>query len=104
VRSGWRATGCAGPRRAAPLLPRRPIAPPPALQVAEVAASPAAEVCWYFPNSREQYRIAGTLTIVDEQHPSQRLLQVGRGLAGCSARPCTAAHAAGSPARSGSSV
>jgi hypothetical protein len=45
--------------------------------VAEVAASPAAEVCWYFPNSREQYRIAGTLTIVDDQHPSQQLLKVG---------------------------
>lgn len=47
------------------------------VQVAEVAASPAAEACWYFPNSREQYRIAGTLTIVDDQHPSQQLQKVG---------------------------
>jgi hypothetical protein len=47
------------------------------VQVSEVAASPAAEVCWYFPNSREQYRIAGTLTIVDDQHPSEQMLRVG---------------------------
>ncbi|PNH10698.1 hypothetical protein TSOC_002538 [Tetrabaena socialis] len=34
-------------------------------KVQEVAANPAAEVAWYFPATREQYRIAGDLTVVD---------------------------------------
>lgn len=44
-------------------------------KVAEAAANPAAEVAWYFPNSREQYRIAGRLTIVDEGFSDARLLR-----------------------------
>ncbi|GFR50131.1 hypothetical protein Agub_g12283 [Astrephomene gubernaculifera] len=34
-------------------------------KIQEVACNPAAEVAWYFPETREQYRIAGNLTIVD---------------------------------------
>lgn len=34
-------------------------------KVSEAAANPAAEVCWYFPTSREQYRVSGLLTVVD---------------------------------------
>jgi hypothetical protein len=45
-------------------------------KVAEVAANPAAEVCWYFPTSREQYRIAGELKVVTAEDPDQQLLQV----------------------------
>lgn len=46
-------------------------------KVAEVAANPAAEVCWYFPTSREQYRIAGELKVVTAEDLDQKLLQVG---------------------------
>eukprot|EP00198_Chlamydomonas_reinhardtii_P010733 XP_001700070.1 pyridoxamine 5' phosphate oxidase-related protein [Chlamydomonas reinhardtii] len=34
-------------------------------KVGEVAVNPAAEVAWYFPETREQYRVSGNLTIVD---------------------------------------
>jgi pyridoxamine 5'-phosphate oxidase len=27
------------------------------------------EVCWYFTGTREQFRLAGKLTLVDENHP-----------------------------------
>ena len=30
-----------------------------------MAVNPAAEVAWYFPETREQYRVSGNLTIVD---------------------------------------
>lgn len=43
-------------------------------KIRELAANPAAEVCWYFPDSREQYRISGHLTIVDAHHIDERLL------------------------------
>jgi len=43
-------------------------------KVAEVANNPYAEVAWYFPESREQYRISGTLTIVGEGHEDAALL------------------------------
>lgn len=39
----------------------------------QIARSPAAEICWYFPESREQFRIAGSLTIVGETHPEATL-------------------------------
>lgn len=31
----------------------------------EIQQQPWAEVCWYFPNSREQFRLAGSLTLVN---------------------------------------
>lgn len=33
-------------------------------KVGECAANPRAEVCWYLPKTREQFRIAGTLEII----------------------------------------
>lgn len=45
-------------------------------QIAEIAANPWAEVCWYFPNSREQYRLGGSLTIVDETCEDEVLAKV----------------------------
>jgi hypothetical protein len=33
------------------------------VQVLETAANPAVEVCWYFPTSREQYRLSGVVDI-----------------------------------------
>lgn len=34
---------------------------------------PWAEVCWYFPNTREQFRIAGKLSLIDANHLDQHL-------------------------------
>ncbi|MBD1823278.1 pyridoxamine 5'-phosphate oxidase family protein [Cyanobacteria bacterium FACHB-DQ100] len=34
---------------------------------------PWAEVCWYFPNTREQFRIAGKLSLIDHTNSDQRL-------------------------------
>jgi len=35
-------------------------------KVAQIRANPAAEFAWYFPDSREQFRIAGDLVVVDK--------------------------------------
>jgi hypothetical protein len=45
------------------------------LQVAELAGNPQVEMCWYFPTSREQYRLSGTAHIIDVGHADQQLLQ-----------------------------
>ncbi|QIR38472.1 pyridoxamine 5'-phosphate oxidase [Tolypothrix sp. PCC 7910] len=39
-------------------------------KIEQIQQQPWAEACWYFPNTREQFRITGTLTLVsdDEQH------------------------------------
>jgi PPOX class probable FMN-dependent enzyme len=34
-------------------------------KIDQIKTHPWAEACWYFPNSREQFRIAGRLTLVD---------------------------------------
>mmetsp|Transcript_2601 Transcript_2601/g.4419 ORF Transcript_2601/g.4419 Transcript_2601/m.4419 type:complete len:200 (-) Transcript_2601:298-897(-) len=44
-------------------------------KVQEVAGNPACEVAWYFPTSREQYRLSGQLTIVGPQHADAALLK-----------------------------
>ncbi len=31
------------------------------------------EACWYFPKTREQFRLAGQLTLVEADHPDQAL-------------------------------
>ncbi|AFY34914.1 Npun_F5749 family FMN-dependent PPOX-type flavoprotein [Calothrix sp. PCC 7507] len=35
----------------------------------QIQQQPWAEVCWYFPNTREQFRITGHLTLVSDDHP-----------------------------------
>jgi pyridoxamine 5'-phosphate oxidase len=35
-------------------------------KVGECAANPRTEVCWYLPQTREQYRVSGTLEIIGE--------------------------------------
>lgn len=42
-------------------------------KVVEVASNPLAEVAWYFPDTREQYRIAGSLAIIDDLHTDEKL-------------------------------
>lgn len=43
-------------------------------KVSELADNPHVEVCWYFPTSREQFRLSGTAHIVALDHPHQQLL------------------------------
>lgn len=40
-------------------------------KIDQIQQQPWAEGCWYFPNTREQFRISGYLTLVgsDESHP-----------------------------------
>lgn len=35
----------------------------------QIQSQPWGEACWYFPKTREQFRIAGMLTLVRSQHP-----------------------------------
>ncbi|MDZ7962879.1 MAG: pyridoxamine 5'-phosphate oxidase family protein [Aulosira sp. DedQUE10] len=40
-------------------------------KIEQIQQQPWAEACWYFPNTREQFRITGTLTLItgdDSQH------------------------------------
>jgi pyridoxamine 5'-phosphate oxidase len=45
-------------------------------KIAQILQKPQAEVCWYFPKTREQFRIRGCLELIDreaspaEYHPS----------------------------------
>jgi hypothetical protein len=39
-----------------------------------------AELCWYFPDSREQFRVAGKLTLVGEDFPDDALRKAGPAL------------------------
>ncbi|MDP5339454.1 MAG: pyridoxamine 5'-phosphate oxidase family protein [Nodularia sp. (in: cyanobacteria)] len=40
-------------------------------KVDQIQKQPWAEICWYFPNTREQFRISGCLTLIGENdsHP-----------------------------------
>ncbi len=49
-------------------------------KVEQVEHSAWAEVCWYFPNTREQFRLLGTLTIVKDDHPDEELQQARRSM------------------------
>jgi hypothetical protein len=45
--------------------------------VEDVAGNPWAEVAWYFPDSREQFRMLGRLTLVDAASQDAALQKVG---------------------------
>ncbi|MDB9305433.1 MULTISPECIES: Npun_F5749 family FMN-dependent PPOX-type flavoprotein [Cyanophyceae] len=40
-------------------------------KVDQIEKQPWAEICWYFPNTREQFRLSGCLTLIrdDNSHP-----------------------------------
>ncbi|WP_414551144.1 Npun_F5749 family FMN-dependent PPOX-type flavoprotein [Anabaena sp. CCY 0017] len=40
-------------------------------KVDQIEKQPWAEICWYFPNTREQFRLSGCLTLIgdDDSHP-----------------------------------
>jgi PPOX class probable FMN-dependent enzyme len=44
----------------------------------QIQQEPWAEVCWYFPNTREQFRITGCLTLVgnDDSHQDLKLARI----------------------------
>jgi PPOX class probable FMN-dependent enzyme len=44
-------------------------------KVEDVAAYPVAEACWYFTETREQFRLAGNLLLVDAHQPDSALRQ-----------------------------
>lgn len=44
----------------------------------QIEYCPWAEVCWYFPNTREQFRIAGKLQLIDRSHPDEALQKARR--------------------------
>lgn len=39
----------------------------------QILHQPWGEVCWYFTETREQFRLAGELTLIDANHPDQEL-------------------------------
>lgn len=44
-------------------------------KIAQIQAQPWGELCWYFPKSREQFRLLGILTIVQAGHPNPTFVQ-----------------------------
>ena len=45
-------------------------------KIEELAREPHAEVCWYFTGTREQYRLAGKVLVVDKDSTDAVLLKV----------------------------
>lgn len=37
-------------------------------KITEIQHQPWGEICWYFPKTREQFRLTGQLTLVDKRH------------------------------------
>lgn len=42
-------------------------------KVEEIETNPWGEACWYFPKTREQFRLRGKLTLVKAHHPHPKL-------------------------------
>ena len=45
-------------------------------KMSQLAQNPAAEACWYFEDSREQFRLQGTLLVATAECSDQRLARV----------------------------
>ena len=45
-------------------------------KITEIQNRSSAEICWYFTNSREQFRIAGNITIIDANYQDSELLKI----------------------------
>lgn len=43
----------------------------------EIAHNPWAEVAWYFPDTREQFRLLGKLSVVNAATADEKLQKVG---------------------------
>ena len=44
-------------------------------KIEQIERSPWGEACWYFPNTREQFRLTGVLTLVGPDHSTPELLK-----------------------------
>jgi pyridoxamine 5'-phosphate oxidase len=44
----------------------------------QIQHQPWGEICWYFPKTREQFRLLGELTVVTEEYPDPELLKARR--------------------------
>lgn len=44
-------------------------------KITEIENQSRGEICWYFTNSREQFRIAGNMIIIDANHQNSELLK-----------------------------
>lgn len=44
-------------------------------KVEQIQQQPWAEACWYFPQTREQFRLSGCLTLITVDHPDTDLQQ-----------------------------
>lgn len=44
-------------------------------KVEEIAGNPWGEACWYFPKTREQFRLSGQLTLITAEYHAPILLQ-----------------------------
>ena len=44
-------------------------------KIGELRANPSVELCWYFPQTREQYRIAGTMRVVKVDDEDEAMLR-----------------------------
>ncbi|MEM7717524.1 MAG: Npun_F5749 family FMN-dependent PPOX-type flavoprotein [Cyanobacteria bacterium P01_A01_bin.68] len=44
-------------------------------KIIEIQNQSRGEICWYFTNSREQFRIAGNMIIIDANHQDSELLK-----------------------------
>jgi PPOX class probable FMN-dependent enzyme len=45
-------------------------------KISQIQANSGGEICWYFPKTREQFRLSGNITIISHQNPdldSQKL-------------------------------
>ena len=42
-------------------------------KITQIYHQPRGEICWYFTVTREQFRLAGELTLVDDKHPDSQL-------------------------------
>ncbi|MBV6626630.1 MAG: pyridoxamine 5'-phosphate oxidase family protein [Rivularia sp. (in: Bacteria)] len=45
-------------------------------KITEIQNQSWGEICWYFTNTREQFRIAGNITIIDADYQDSELLKV----------------------------
>lgn len=44
-------------------------------KVEQIADQAWGEICWYFPKTREQFRLLGTLTLIQADHPDSDLAE-----------------------------
>ncbi|NJL20818.1 MAG: pyridoxamine 5'-phosphate oxidase [Leptolyngbyaceae cyanobacterium SM1_3_5] len=42
-------------------------------KIAQIQHQPCGEICWYFPNTREQFRLAGVLSLIAADEPNETL-------------------------------